>query len=466
MSTTLVKNGTVVTAADRYDADIYIDNGVITYIGRALTLTADTVVDAAGKLIMPGGIDVHTHLDMPFGGTTSADDFESGTIAAAHGGTTTLVDFAIQSPGEGLYPALDAWKGRAEGKATIDYGFHMNIRELNDQVAGDMDRLARHDGITSFKLFMAYPGVFMVDDATMFKALASTRDNGGLICVHAENGGVIDTLVKAALRRGETAPKYHALTRPSKTEGEATGRAIALAEMAGAPIYIVHLSCIEALQKVRQAREMGLPVYAETCPQYLFLSYDDYEREGFEGAKFVMSPPLREKRHQDELWNGLTQNTLQVVSTDHCPFRMDDPMQKPLGKDDFSKIPNGAPGIETRLMLLWDGGVRGGRIDAHRFVELVATNPARVFGLWPRKGTIAIGSDGDLVVWDPDLQVTLSAKTHHMRVDYSPYEGRVVTGAPAVVVSRGEVIVDQGTFKGRSGRGQFIKRTPGPPLLT
>jgi len=466
MSTTLISNGTIVTAADRYDADIYIDKGVITYIGRAITLKADTVVDAAGKLVIPGGIDAHTHLDMPFGGTTSADDFESGTIAAAHGGTTTIVDFAIQGAGQGLYPAFENWMGRADGKATIDYGFHMIVRELTDQVAADMDRLARYDGITSFKLFMAYPGVFMVDDATMFKALARTRDNGGLICVHAENGGVIDTLVKDALRRGETAPKYHALTRPSKTEGEATGRAIALAEMAGAPIYIVHLSCAEALEKVRQARDKGLPTYAETCPQYLFLSYDDYEREGFEGAKFVMSPPLREKWHQDVLWNGLKQNHVQVVSTDHCPFRMDDPSQKPLGKDDFSKIPNGAPGIETRLMLLWDGGVNTGRIDAHRFVELVATNPARMFGLWPRKGTIAIGSDGDLVVWDPDLQVTLSAKTHHMRVDYNPYEGRVITGAPAVVVSRGDVIVDHGAFTGRRGRGQFIKRTPGQPSLT
>jgi len=465
MSATLVRNGTIVTAADRYDADIYIDKGVITHIGRGITLAADTVIDAAGKLVIPGGIDAHTHLDMPFGGTTSADDFESGTIAAAHGGTTTLVDFAIQGAGEGLYPALDAWMGRAEGKATIDYGFHMIVRELTDQVADDMDRLARRDGVTSFKLFMAYPGVFMVDDATMFKALARTRDNGGLICVHAENGGVIDTLVKDALRRGETAPKYHALTRPSATEGEATGCAIALAGMAGAPIYIVHLSCAEALEKVSQARDKGLPTYAETCPQYLFLSYDDYEREGFEGAKFVMSPPLRDKRHQDVLWKGLRQNTLQVVSTDHCPFRMNDPAQKPLGKGDFSKIPNGAPGIETRLMLLWDGGVGAGRIDAHRFVELVATNPARMFGLWPRKGTIAVGSDGDLVVWDPDLQVTLSAKTHHMRVDYNPYEGRVITGAPTIVVSRGDVIVDRGAFKGRSGRGQFIKRVPGPPLL-
>jgi len=276
---------------------------------------------------------------------------------------------------------------------------------------------------------------------------------------------VIDTLVKEALRKGQTAPKYHALTRPTRAEGEATARAIALAEMAGVPIYIVHLSCADALEKVKQARDMGLPAYAETCPQYLFLSYDDYEREGFEGAQFVMSPPLREKWHQDVLWKGLNRNDLQVISTDHCPFCMNEPPQKQLGKDDFSKIPNGAPGIETRLMLVWDGGVRTGRIDVHRFVELVSTNPARMFGLWPRKGTIAVGSDGDLVIWDPDKAVTLSARSHHMRVDYNPYEGRVVTGAPAAVLSRGEVIVRDGAFVGRAGRGQFVKRQPGPPLL-
>ena len=465
MSATLVRNGTIVTPSDRYDADIYIDSGVITHIGRGITLPADTVVDAAGKLVMPGGIDAHTHLDMPFGGTTSADDFETGTIAAAHGGTTTLVDFAIQDFGVGLYPAFDTWMGRAEGKAVIDYGFHMIVRELTDQAAGDMDQMARHDGITSFKLFMAYPGVFMVDDATIFKALRRTRDNGGLICMHAENGGVIDVLVKEALRQGHRAPKYHALTRPTRAEGEATGRAIALAEMAGVPIYIVHLSCADALEKVKQARDMGLPAYAETCPQYLFLSYADYEREGFEGAKYVMSPPLREAWHQEELWKGLRQNHLQVVSTDHCPFCMNEPPQKQLGKDDFSQIPNGAPGIETRLMLLWDGGVRTGRISVHRFVEIVAANPARMFGLWPRKGTIAVGSDGDLVVWDPDKSVTLSAATHHMRVDYNPYEGRTIVGAPSAVLSRGEVIVANDVFTGRPGRGRFIKRTPGPPLV-
>jgi dihydropyrimidinase len=463
--TTLVKNGTVVTAGDRYDADIYIDKGRITLIGQGLNIPADTVVDASGKLVMPGGIDVHTHLDMPFGGTTSADDFESGTVAAAHGGTTTVVDFAIQNFGEGLLPAFEGWMKRAEGKAVIDYAFHMIVRELTDQVSGDMDRLTKHEGVTSFKLFMAYPGVFQVDDATIFRALLKTRENGGLVCMHAENGGVIDTLVKEALRKGQTAPKYHALTRPTRAEGEATGRAIALAEMADVPIYIVHLSCSDALEKIKQARDMGLPAYAETCPQYLFLSYEDYERPGFEGAGYVMSPPLREKWNQVALWKGLAKNDLQVVSTDHCPFCMNEPPQKQLGKDDFSKIPNGAPGIETRLMLLWDGGVRTGRIDAHKFVEITSTNPARMFGLWPRKGTVAVGSDGDLVIWDPDKEVTLSARTLHMRVDYNPYEGRVIKGAPAVVLSRGDVIVDHGQFKGGKGRGQFVKRQSGRPLV-
>jgi dihydropyrimidinase len=463
--TTLVKNGTVVTASDRYEADIFIDKGVISLIGQGLNLPADEVVDASGKLVMPGGIDVHTHLDMPFGGTNSADDFETGTVAAAHGGTTTIVDFAIQNFGEGLYPAFEGWMKRAEGKAVIDYAFHMIVRELTDQVSHDMDKMARHEGITSFKLFMAYPGVFQVDDATIFRALLKTKENGGLICMHAENGGVIDTLVKDALRRGQTAPKYHALTRPTRAEGEATGRAIALAEMAGVPIYIVHLSCSDALEKVKQARDQGLPAYAETCPQYLFLSYEDYERPGFEGAKYVMSPPLREKWNQDALWKGLAKNDLQVVSTDHCPFCMNEPPQKQLGQGDFSKIPNGAPGIETRLMLLWDGGVRAGYIDPHRFVEIVSTNPAKMFGLWPKKGTVAVGSDGDLVLFDADKRTVLSASTHHMRVDYNPYEGREVTGGPAVVLSRGEVIVDHGALKAKPGRGQFVKRQGGRPLV-
>jgi dihydropyrimidinase len=457
----LIKNGRVITASDDYTADVYCDNGVVSAIGKDLPgdrYKADTTIDASGKYVMPGGIDVHTHLNMPFGGTTSADDFESGTIAAAFGGTTSIVDFAIQYRGQTMGHALDDWRKRADGKAVIDYGFHMIVTELEDAGLSDMDRLVRDEGITSFKLFMAYPGVFMVDDATIFRALRRTGENGGLVCMHAENGGVIDELVKEALRKGETAPKYHALTRPPTAEGEATGRAIALAEMARVPIYIVHLSAAHALEKVKQARDMGLPAYAETCPQYLFLSYDNYEEPGFEGAKYVMSPPLREKWHQDVLWKGLAKNDLQVISTDHCPFCMVD--QKVLGKDDFSKIPNGAPGIETRLTLVHDGGVRHGRITLNRFVELCSTTPAKMFGLFPRKGTVAVGSDADIVVFDPNRKATLGVKTLHMKVDYNPYEGRTVHGSPSHVICGGKVVIDGDRFVGKAGNGRFLKRGP------
>jgi dihydropyrimidinase len=456
----LITNGRIVTSSDDYVADVYCEKGIVAAIGRDLPahrFSAARTIDASGRYVLPGGIDVHTHLNMPFGGTTSADNFETGTIAAAFGGTTSIVDFAIQYRGSTMRHALDDWRKRAEG-AVIDYGFHMIVTELEDAGLGEMDRMVRDEGITSFKLFMAYPGVFMVDDRTIFRALRRTGDNGGLICMHAENGGVIDELVKEALRRGETAPKYHALTRPPAAEGEATGRAIALAEMAGVPIYIVHLSAAHALEKVRQARDMGLPAYAETCPQYLFLSYDNYEEPGFEGAKYVMSPPLREKWHQDVLWTGLAKNDLQVISTDHCPFCMAE--QKELGKDDFSRIPNGAPGIETRLTLVHDGGVRPGRISLNRFVELCATTPARMFGLFPRKGTIAVGSDADIVIFDPAKTVTLGVKTLHMNVDYNPYEGRTVHGAPSTVISGGEVIVENDAFVGRRGAGRFIRRGP------
>ena len=461
MGSLLIANGRVITASDDYVADVYCENGTIAAIGVNLPahrFAADRTIDASGQYVIPGGIDVHTHLNMPFGGTTSADDFESGTIAAAFGGTTSLVDFAIQYRGHTMRHALDDWRKRADGKAVIDYGFHMIITELEDAGLSEMDRMVRDEGITSFKLFMAYPGVFMVDDQTIFRALRRTGDNGGLVCMHAENGGVIDELVKEALRKGQTAPKYHALTRPSRAEGEATGRAIALAEMARVPIYIVHLSAADALEKVRDARDMGLPAYAETCPQYLFLSYDNYQEPGFDGAKYVMSPPLREKWHQDVLWKGLSKNDLQVISTDHCPFCMAE--QKELGKDDFSKIPNGAPGIETRLTLVHDGGVRPGRITMNRFVELCSTTPAKMFGLFPRKGTIAVGSDADIVVFDPDKRATLGVKTLHMKVDYNPYEGRTVHGAPSTVVVNGNVIIEGDKFVGKKGNGRFLKRGP------
>ena len=453
---TLIKNGTVVTAVDQYKGDVLIEDEKITLIGASLDMHADNVIDAAGKYVLPGGIDVHTHLDMPFGGTTSADDFESGTIAAAHGGTTTVVDFAIQYKGQTLHHAWDTWMQKADGRAAIDYGFHMIITELSDQVEQEMDALVR-EGVTSFKLFMAYPGVFMLDDGSIFRALQRTARNGGTICMHAENGGVIDVLVKKALAEGKTAPKYHALTRPARAEAEATHRAIALAEIAGVPIYIVHLSAAEALEMVTEARDRGLPAFAETCPQYLFLSYDNYEEPEFEGAKYVMSPPLRARETQDRLWRGLAFGDLQAISTDHCPFCMKE--QKTLGRNDFSKIPNGAPGIETRMSLVYDGGVRPGRISLNQFVDLTATSPAKIFGLFPRKGTIAPGSDADLVVFDPKKKVRLSAKTLHMKVDYNPYEGREVTGAADTVISRGRVVIDAGTFTGRAGAGSFVKRS-------
>src|SRR5436189_1420085 len=452
---TLIKHGTVVTATDQYKGDVLVEDEKIETIGVRLDMHADKVIDAAGKYVLPGGIDVHTHLDMPFGGATSADDFETGTRAAAFGGTTSIVDFAIQYKGQTLHHAWETWMKKAEGKAAIDYGFHMIMTDMNDQVEQEMDALVRQ-GVTSFKLFMAYRGIFMLDDGSIFKALLRTGRNGGTICMHAENGDVIDVLVQRALAEGNAAPKYHALTRPARAEAEATHRAIALAEIADVPIYIVHLSAAEALEMVTEARDRGLPAYAETCPQYLFLSYDNYEEPGFEGAKYVMSPPLRLKAAQDQLWRGLAFNDLQVISTDHCPFCMKE--QKELGANDFSKIPNGAPGVETRMSLVYDGGVRPGRITLNRFVELTSTSPAKIFGLFPRKGTIAPGSDADIVVFDPNRTITLAANTLHMKVDYNPYEGRQVTGATDTVLSRGRVVIENGTFVGRTGGGSFIRR--------
>jgi len=453
---TLITGGNVVTATDTYPADVAISSGKIVAIGKDLPReNTRRLIDASGKYVMPGGIDVHTHLDMPFGGTTSADDFESGTRAALFGGTTTLIDFAIQYKGQTLRHAFDTWMQKASNKAVSDYAFHCIITDLPDAQLQEVNALVR-DGVTSFKLFMAYPGVFMLDDASIFKVFRSAAKQGALVCMHAENGGAIDVIVKQALAEGKTAPKYHALTRPTTAEAEATARAIALAEMAGAPVYIVHLSCNDALLKVREARDRGLPVYAETCPQYLYLSLENFDAPGFEGAKYVFTPPLREKWHQEKLWEGLRQDHLQVVSTDHCPFCFKE--QKELGKDDFTKIPNGGPGIEHRLSLIYSGGVASGRFSVNRFVELVSTTPAKLFGLYPRKGTIAVGSDADLIIFDPKRQHTISAKTHHMRVDYSMFEGITVTGMPHMVLSRGEVVVEGDKFLGRAGRGEFLKR--------
>ncbi|HJZ84240.1 MAG TPA: dihydropyrimidinase [Polyangia bacterium] len=451
---TLISGGTIVTASDTYKADLLVEDGKVSMIAGRIPVEADQRIDATGKYVLPGGIDAHTHLDMPFGGTVSSDDFETGTIAAAYGGTTTLVDFAIQQKGETLRKGLDTWHAKAEGKAAIDYGFHMIVTDLPPSVEEEMGALVR-EGVTSFKLFMAYPGVLLLDDASIFRAMLRAGELGALICMHAEAGLPIDVLVKRAQARGERAPRYHALTRPARAEAEGTNRALALAEMAGVPVYIVHLSAAEALERVMEARDRGLPAYAETCPQYLFCSQDDLAREGFEGAKYVCTPPLRPQSHHDHLWRGLKLNDLQVVSTDHCPFCVKG--QKDLGRDDFAKIPNGMPGIETRLYLLWEG-VRDRRISMNRFVEITATAPAKLFGLYPKKGTIAVGTDADLVVWDSNHEHVLSQKTLHMRVDYSPYEGRKVVGAPAAVLSRGELIVQGGKFLGRPGRGRFLKR--------
>jgi dihydropyrimidinase len=453
---TIIKNGTIITATDTTPADVGIVGEKISAIAAPLpTENAGRVIDATGHLVIPGGIDVHTHLDMPFGGTTSADDFETGTIAAAFGGTTTLIDFAIQYKGQTLRQAFDGWMKKAHDKATVDYAFHCIITDLGSAQLEEMGQLIR-EGVTSFKLFMAYPGVFMLDDATIFRAMSQAAKHSGLICMHAENGGAIDVIVQQALAEGKRAPKYHALTRPTTAEAEATSRAIALAEMAGAPVYIVHLSCNDALEKVREARDRGLPAYAETCPQYLYLSLENMDAPGFEGAKYVFTPPLREKWHQEKLWQGLARDTLQVVSTDHCPFCFKE--QKELGRDDFTKIPNGGPGIEHRLSLIYTGGVHGKRFSPNRFVEVVSTAPARLFGLFPRKGTVAVGSDADLVIFDPNEKQVISAKTHHMRVDYSMFEGIQITGAPKTVLSRGRAVIESGKFVGRPGSGQFLRR--------
>ncbi|MGZ4821541.1 MAG: dihydropyrimidinase, partial [Terriglobales bacterium] len=421
---TIIANGTIATAVDTYNADIGISDGKISAIAASLPREqGKKIIDAKGKYVFPGGIDVHTHLDMPFGGTTSSDDFDTGTRAALFGGTTTLIDFAIQGKGQSLHQAFDTWMKKADGKANCDYGFHCIITDLPDACVDEMGVMVR-EGVPTFKLFMAYPGVLMLDDGSIFKALRATAKNGGMVCMHAENGSAIDVIVKQALAEGKTAPKYHALTRPTTAEAEAVSRAVALSEMAGAPLYIVHLSCNDALEKVREARDRGLPVYAETCPQYLYLSLENFDAPGFEGAKYVFTPPLREKWHQEKLWEGLKHDHLQVVSTDHCPFCFKE--QKELGKDDFTKIPNGGPGIEHRMSLVYSGGVAGGRFSVNRFVELVSTTPAKLFGLYPRKGAIAVGSDADLVIFDPKRKHTISAKTHHMRVDYSMFEGITV----------------------------------------
>ena len=451
---TLISGGTVVTATESVQADVLVDDGKVAVIGVNIAAEPEQTIDATGKYVMPGGIDVHTHYDLPFGGSFCSDDFGTGTRAAAFGGTTTSVDFAVQDYGGTLRQGLDTWFEKAE-KAQTDYGLHVIIREVNDGTLNEMETLIG-EGVTSFKLFMAYPGVFMSDDASIFRAMRKAGEAGGLILMHAENGGPIDVLVDQYLAEGKTDPVNHGLTRPAIMEGEAVARAFKLAELAGCPTYIVHLSSRDALHAVREARDRGLPAYAETCPQYLYLSQDDMARPGFEGAKFVCSPPLRPADHQDDLWAGLKGDDLQVVSTDHAPFNYKE--QKEMGRGDFSKIPNGLPGVEDRFTLLYQGVVKG-HIDLNRFVEIVATAPAKMFGLYPRKGTIAPGWDADIVVFDPEARRTISSDSHHMNVDYSAYEGWEVQGKPQVVLQRGNVLVEDDEWRGAEGAGRFVKRS-------
>jgi len=454
---TLIINGTIVTAEGSSQADVLVDGETIAAIGADLPaagMAADETIDASGRYVIPGAIDVHTHMELPFGGTFAKDTFETGTRAAAFGGTTAIVDFAVQSRGKSLRDGLDAWHAKAQGNAIVDYGFHMIMSDVNDGTLAEMDGLV-NEGVPDFKLFTAYPGVFYSDDGAIFRAMQRTAKNGGLIMMHAENGMAIDVVAADEVAAGHTDPYYHGVARYPIFEGEATSRVIRLAEAAGVPVYIVHLSARDALNEVRAARNRGAMAFAETCPQYLFLSLDDLGN-GFDGAKFVCSPPLRPKDHQGELWTGLRTDDLQVVSTDHCPF--DFHGQKELGRGDFRKIPNGLPGVEDRLDLIHDGGVVGGRITRERWVEICSTAPARMFGMYPRKGSVSVGADADLVVYDPQRKHTLSAKTHHMNVDYSCYEGRTVQGGSDLVLSRGSVVVRDGDFTGRKGHGQFVKR--------
>lgn len=462
MSTTLIKGGTVVNATGTCEADILIDGQTIAAIlapdlrSQALP-AADRVIDAAGKYVIPGGIDAHTHMEMPFGGTSASDTFETGTRAAAWGGTTTIVDFVVQAAGQNPLRQYELWHEKAAGNCSIDYGFHQILSDVNDESLTAMDELVS-EGVTSFKLFMAYKGVFLSDDGQILRGMQKAADNGALMMVHAENGSVIDVLVQQAITRGDTAPYFHGTTRPWQAEEEATHRAIMLSHLTGAPLYIVHVSAKQAVEQIAQARDKGQNVFAETCPQYLYLSLEEHlGAPGFEGAKWVCSTPLRSRGegHQDYMWQGLRTNDLQVVSTDHCPFCMKG--QKELGLDDFSKIPNGIGSVEHRIDLLYQGVVMG-KISLPRWVELCSTTPARMFGLYGRKGVLQPGADADVVVYNPNRKTRISAKTHHMNLDYSAWEGYEIDGHVDTVLSRGTVLVCGGQYLGRTGHGRYVKR--------
>jgi dihydropyrimidinase len=464
MSAKLIRNGRIVTAVDDYHADILIRDGRVVAVGEVLAVGDDVEVhDATGLLVFPGGVDCHTHMENTFGGATTCDTYESGTRAAAFGGTTTIVDFAFQTPEQSVLQAIGRVREHAESRACVNFGLHVIATRVDDNALADMRSAMRHEGVTSFKLFMAYPGVVMVDDASIFRALRTVGADGGMVALHAENGPVIDQLVNEALAQGHTSPRYHGLTRPALMEAEATHRGIRLAELAEAPVYFVHLSSKESLAEVVRARDSGIPVFAETCPHYLFFDDSAYDSESFDVARYVMSPPLRDEASIEALWRGLKFDDLQLIATDHCPFCMKEGHlgnvnQKPRGIADFSRIPNGVPGVETRMTVVYDGGVRPGRISLNRFVQLTATAPAKLFGMFPRKGTIAVGSDADIVLFDPDERHTLSARTHHSHCDYSLFEGREVQGRVKKVFLGGDLIVNGEQWLGRAGGGRFVHR--------
>jgi len=453
---TLFSGGTVVTADGSYRADVLVEDGKVFAVGANIDPEDAEVVDAAGKLVMPGFIDGHTHMDMPFGGTMTADDWASGTAAAAAGGTTTIVDFSLQDVEGSLADAIETWTGKAEGKARIDYGFHVAITNLTEEIKAEIPSLLER-GVSSIKIFMAYKGTpLYTEDDDLFEAMQIARDAGVLVMVHAENGDVISKLQQQALARGDTAPRFHALTRPEEVEAEATNRAIQLAAIAGAPLLVVHVSCEQALEPIHRAHELGQTVYAETCPQYFAFSYDDLARDGFEGAKYVCSPPLRHEWNREALWRGLQIGDLQIFGSDHCSFNYNE--QKELGRDDFTLIPNGLPGAEERAMALWKLGVSEGRISENQFVAVLSTNQAKVHGMYPRKGALVPGADADVVVWDPELEITATAENRHGNVDYTPYEGMTFTGGPAAVYVRGNLVYRDGEVVGEPGTGSFVER--------
>ncbi len=450
----LIKNGHIITSDEDYIADVFIEGETVSMIGKNLSVKADKTIDATGKLVMPGGIDPHVHLDMPFMGTFSSDNYETGTGAALFGGTTMVIDFVLQTQGKSLYNALEAWQGRSNGKALCDYSFHMAVTDFNDSTKAEISKMVNDEGITSFKTFMAYKGALMIDDRQMIGLMQEVKKQEGMVTVHATNGDVIDFLVAKHRAEGKLAPIYHYLSQPEITESEASGRFADMAYYTGVPAYIVHTTCEGALNQIRTAARRNQKVYSETCVQYLILDASLYE-QNFEGAKWVMSPPLREKKDQAALWSGINQGSVQVVATDHCPFTWE---QKLMGKDDFSKIPNGHPGIETRMELLFSEGVNKGKISQNKYVEVTSTNAAKIFGMFPKKGCIAVGSDADIIIFDPNEEHILSAKTHHMNIDYSAYEGWKVKGKVKSVIMRGQLAIENNVLKVQKGYGKFVKR--------